>query len=161
LAAAPASIAADGTSPSMITVTVLDAKRRPVAGATVTFAATGTGNTLTQPSAPTNASGIATGTLASTVAESKTISATVNGTTALAQHATVMFVAGSPANARSTVIAAPTSVAADGTSSSTITVTVRDASGNPVAGAIVTLAATGSGNTLVQPSGPTGAGGVA
>jgi hypothetical protein len=42
----------------------------------------------------------------------------------------------------------------------TITVTAKDALGNPVAGATVELAATGSGNALTQP-GPTGADGVA
>ena len=52
-------------------VTARDANGNPIQGATVTLAASGSGNTLTQPGL-TNASGVATGTLSSTVAESKT-----------------------------------------------------------------------------------------
>jgi hypothetical protein len=45
--------------------------------------------------------------------------------------------------------------------SSTITVTVRDASGTPLAGRSVTVDATGSGNTITGNPGTTGADGVA
>jgi len=62
----------------------------------VVLAATGSGNTLTQPGGSTNASGVATGTLSSTVAETKTVSATIGGT-AITQTATVTVTAGSPA----------------------------------------------------------------
>jgi hypothetical protein len=54
----------------------------------------------------------------------------------------------------------PASIAA-GTEQSTITVTVRDGQGAPIAGAAVTLSATGGGNLLTQPPGPTGDDGVA
>jgi hypothetical protein len=67
---------------------------------------------------------------------------------------------GPPSASRSTVSANPTSVPA-GLGTSTITVVVRDGSGNPVKGATVALQATGSGNTLTQPSGATGDDGVA
>ena len=61
----------------------------------------------------------------------------------------------------STVSVAPATIpASSGTSAATITVTARDGSGNPVSGATVVLAATGSLNTLIQPAGPTGANGV-
>jgi adhesin/invasin len=62
------------------------------------------------------------------------------------------------------VTAAPTTInASSGSSASTITVTVRDRFDNLLSGVDVTLAVTGtgSGNTLVQPTGPTGADGVA
>lgn len=62
--------------------------------------------------------------------------------------------------AQSTVAASPTSIVA-GSGSSTITVTAKDSSGTRVSGATVVLSATGSGNTLTQPSGPTNAQGVA
>ncbi|MGE5801487.1 MAG: invasin domain 3-containing protein, partial [Gemmatimonadota bacterium] len=87
LAAAPGSIAV-GSGTSTITVTAKDASDNPISGATVVLAATGSGNALTQPSGTTNASGVATGTLSSTVSEPKTVSASVNGT-ALTQTATV------------------------------------------------------------------------
>ncbi|PYP61567.1 MAG: hypothetical protein DMD37_13155, partial [Gemmatimonadetes bacterium] len=75
--AAPTSIAA-GSGSSTITVTARDANGNAISGATVVLSATGTGNTLTQPGS-TNASGVATGTLSSTVAETKTVSATISG----------------------------------------------------------------------------------
>ena len=48
------------------------------AGQTVEFSSTGSGNTLTQPAAVTDAAGQATGTIASTTAETKTVTVTVN-----------------------------------------------------------------------------------
>ena len=158
VAAAPSSITA-GTGTSTITVTARDANGNPVAGATVVLAATGTGNTLTQPTGTTNASGVATGSLSSTGAGSQTVSATINSI-AITQTATVTVIAAAVNAAQSTVTAAPTSITAV-TGSSTITVTAKDQFGNPIAGATVVLAATGTGNTLTQPAGPTNASGVA
>ena len=157
LAAAPSSVVV-GSGTSTITVTAKDAAGNPVSGATVVLAATGSGNALTQPAGPTDANGVATGTLGSTVPEVKTVSATANGT-AITQTATVTVTPGGASAARSTVVASPASITAGG--ASTITVTVKDADGNPISGVTVVLAATGSGKTLTQPSGPTGADGVA
>src|SRR5207253_9520618 len=122
-----------------------------------TLAATGTANTLTQPGGPTDAGGVATGTLSSPVAESKTVSATINGV-AVTQTATVVVQASTVSGAQSSVAA--TSPIAAGSGTSTITVTARDALGNPVAGATVVLAATGTGNTLTQPATTTNTSGV-
>jgi hypothetical protein len=71
----------------------LDGVGNPVAGATVTLAATGTGNTITQPVGTTGVDGRITGSLSSTKAEAKTVSATVNGAVALTQTATVTVTA--------------------------------------------------------------------
>src|SRR6266542_956780 len=158
VAAAPASLPA-GNGSSTITVTVKDANGNPISGATVVLSGTGNGNTLTQPSNPTNSSGVATGTLSSTVAEAKTVSARANGT-AITQTASVTVNPGPVSTSRSTVTASPTSLPA-GAGTSTISVTAKDASGNPISGATVVLVATGSGNTLTQPSGTTDASGVA
>ncbi len=65
-----------------------------------------------------------------------------------------------PSAGRSALSAAPASIEA-GSATSAIAVTVRDGDGNPVEGATVTLQATGGGNTLTQPSGPTGPNGLA
>ena len=160
VSASPTSIIA-GSGTSTITVTAKDAGGNPLSGATVILSVTGSGNSLTQPAATTNASGVATGTLSSTVAESKVVSATANGI-AITQTATVtVTVTGSTVSAsQSIVAAAPTSIPA-GSAMSTITVTAKDANGNPVSGATVALSATGSGNTITQPGGPTNANGVA
>ncbi|MGE0352895.1 MAG: invasin domain 3-containing protein, partial [Gemmatimonadales bacterium] len=81
VAVSPSTITASaGTSQSTITVTVKDQFGNPISGATVVLAATGSGNTLTQPVGTTNSSGVATGTLSSTAATPKTVSATANGT---------------------------------------------------------------------------------
>ncbi|HSD32084.1 MAG TPA: Ig-like domain-containing protein, partial [Gemmatimonadales bacterium] len=158
--ASPSTIAAtNGSSLSTITVTAKDAGGSAVAGATVVLSASGTGNTLTQPSGPTDANGVATGTLSSTVAGSKTITAVVNGVT-ITQQPVVTVAAGAISGSQTTILAAPAAIVQT-TGVSTISVTVKDAFGNPVSGAAVTLAATGSGNSLTQPSGPTGATGIA
>src|SRR5207247_1624582 len=116
--AAPTSIAA-GSATSALTVTARDAHGNPIEGATVTLAATPTaGNTLTQPVGTTNASGVATGTLASTAAGNKTISATINSV-AVTQTVTVSVTPGGVSASQSTVAAAPLSITA-GSGSSTI-----------------------------------------
>ncbi|MCC6998013.1 MAG: Ig-like domain-containing protein [Deltaproteobacteria bacterium] len=164
IAATPLTLAADGTAVSTITVTVRDASGNPIPGRTVALAATGTGNTLTQPAGVTGATGVATGTLASTVAATKIVTAIVDpgaGQVALTGMATIVFQAGSASAATTTLTVSPPSATANGTSVVTVTVTVRDGSGNPLGGRAVALSATGSGNTLTQPVGVTGADGVA
>ena len=150
----PASVAANGTSTTTITVTLRDAAGAVVAGQPVTVAVSGTANTLdpASGSGTTDVAGKLVVKLASTRAEKKTITATANpgpGQTVLVAK-TVTFVAGAVSATLSSVEASPTAVLADGTSTSAITVTLRDANGNPVANQTVTLTATGTGNTLVQ-----------
>ena len=70
------------------------------------------------------------------------------------------FVAGAPSSTTSTLVASPGSVTADGVTTTTLTVTVRDAEGNAVAGQSVTVGANGSGNTFGATSGTTNASGV-
>jgi hypothetical protein len=155
--ASPTPIVA-GSGTSTITVTVVDANSAPVSGATVFLSATGTGNAITQPGAVTGADGVATGTLSSTVAEGKIVSAKANGTT-ITQTATVTVTPGPVSASQSTVVAAPASIVPI-SGSSTITVTAKDANGNPISGATVVLAATGMAN-LTHPADTTNASGVA
>jgi uncharacterized protein YjdB len=146
--ASPTSITA-GTETSTITVTAKDANGSPISGATVVLSATGTGNSLIQPVGPTDASGVASGTLSSTAAGAKTVSAIINGTT-INESATVTAVSGPVSASQSTVVAAPISIS-PGSGTSTITVTAKDANGNRISGATVLLAATGSVSVLTQP----------
>ncbi|HKC46280.1 MAG TPA: Ig-like domain-containing protein, partial [Gemmatimonadales bacterium] len=147
-----------GSATATITVTARDANNLPVSGATVLLAATGTGNTLSQPAGPTDGNGRATGTLASTVAEAKTISAKINGTS-ITQTATVTVTPGPVSASQSTVSASPIAIAPGG-ATSTITVTAKDANGNPINGATVVLAQTGSMSGLGQPAATTNSSGV-
>ena len=158
VAASPTSITA-GSGTATITVTAKDASGNPVSGATVVLSATGSGNTITQPSALTNASGVTTGTIASTGAGTKTVTATANAVT-LTQKPSVTVTPAPVSASVSTIGASPASIVAGG-GTSTITVTVKDAFSNPISGATVTLAATGSGNTMTQPSTATNSSGAA
>ena len=74
--------------------------------------------------------------------------------------ATAVEGASQPSAERSSVTASPASIEAV-TALSVITVTVRDHRGEPIAGASVTLAGSGVGDVLTQPSAPTGPDGVA
>jgi hypothetical protein len=88
VSADPTSIPA-GTGTSAITVTVLDEQGTPVQGATVSLQASGSGNTLTQPSGTTGPDGTTSGTLSSAAAGTISVSATVNGSVPLTQTAQV------------------------------------------------------------------------
>jgi len=150
--ASPTTITAStGSSTSTITVTVRDEFSNPLQGAGVVLSATGSNNTFTQPG-NTNSLGVTTGTFRSTTAEGKTISATVNGSTLITQTAAVTVNPAAVSAAQSLVSAAPgTITASTGSSSSTVTVTVRDQFMNPIPGAAVVLSATGSDNGFGQP----------
>ena len=160
--ASPTSVVADGSTSSTITVTLFDGFSHPVSGKTVTLAQ-GTGSsTISPPSATTNASGVATFTVKDTKAETVTYTAkdsTDNVT--ITQTAQVTFTAGTPTAANSTVTANPTSVTADGTTTSTITVTLEDAHNNPVSGKTVSLGQGGGSSTISPASATTSASGVA
>jgi hypothetical protein len=153
IAAAPGSITAGGGA-STITVTVLDAGGNPVNGATVTLTVSGSGNTIGQPSGATGSNGQITGTLASTVAETKTIQAIVNGAVTLLQTATVnvqpgaatqIVFTGQPSNTKMNSVISPP-----------VVVTARDAFGNTATGfvgAVTVSIAPGSGTPLANLSG--------
>ena len=95
----------------------------------MTLSATGQGNNFVQPSGPTNAQGVATGRFSSTSPGDHVVSATV-GSAAVTQTATVTVTAGPPvASASSAQVGAGTAGAA-----TSVTINLRDASGNPVTG---------------------------
>src|SRR5437773_2881293 len=117
-----------------MTVTARAASGTPSLHDALPISATGSGNTLTQPVTTTNASGVATGTLASTLAESKTISATINAV-AITQTATVVVNAGTVSASQSTVSA--TSPTTEDRAELKTQQEVGDASGHAVQGATV------------------------
>ncbi len=77
------------TGTSTIRVTVRDDAGTPIAGATVALEASGVGNTLVQPTAPTDADGVAIGTLRSSVPGTKDVAAIVNGSVRINQTAQI------------------------------------------------------------------------
>jgi len=128
VAVTPASITAStGANTSTVTVTARDGFGNVIPGAAVVLAATGTGNSLVQPSGATNTSGQAAGTFASTLAGAHTLSATVAGT-AITQQPTVTVVAAAPAGL--TFLQGPSDVVAGAIMTPAVTVAVRDGFGN-------------------------------
>lgn len=153
----PASFVAGSPLGDTVYVTARDASGNPVAGAAAAVNVTGT-NTVTTP-APTDANGKTTATVTSNQAGVKTVTVTINGVAVTNPSSATLTVLPGPVSATvSTVSASPTTLIAGNGSSSTITVTVKDALGNPVSGAAVSLASATA--TITQP-GLTNASGVA
>ena len=150
-------VTADGTSSTMLTVTVKDASGNAVAGTAVTLSGSGSANSFGAISGTTDANGVFTTTLASTVVQNETITATEGN---VQEQTSVSFVAGAPSATTSSLVASSPTVTADGTSTTTLTVTVEDASGHVVAGTAVTLSGSGSANSFGAISGITNANGV-
>jgi hypothetical protein len=165
--ASPSSgIVANGTASSTITVTLRDINQIPVAGQAVSLSSTGSGNIVTPSSGATNSAGVFTATLASTTAETKTVTATVNpGATqlVLTQQPTVTFdptAPGSPDPNQSVVTASPlNNITANGADQSAIVVTVRDSGGLLLQSQAVQLNS-GTGTLFAPSSGMTDVNGV-
>ncbi|HEU4525449.1 MAG TPA: invasin domain 3-containing protein [Gemmatimonadales bacterium] len=154
--ASPATItASSGASAATITVRVRDQFGNAVAGVPVALAVNGTGNTLTQPSAPTDANGVATGRLSATAAGARTVTATANGVE-LEATATVTVQPGTPSAATSTATVPATGRAGERTA---IEVQLKDALGNPVPGRASAIAITIGGVNDVGGIGASDAGG--
>jgi hypothetical protein len=136
LTANPTSIAADGTATSTITVQLKDVNGNNITTGGQTITLTTTAGALS--AVTDNNDGTYTATLTS--ATIATISGTLAGT-AITDTATVAFTTGGADVATSTITASPTSIAADGTTTSTVTVQLKDANGNNLttSGGTVTL----------------------
>jgi adhesin/invasin len=134
ITASPASITANGSSASTITVQLKDANNNNLgtSGGTVALATTaGTLGTVVN-----NNNGTYTATLtSSTTVGTATITGTLDAQ-ALTHNATVQFTVGAVSLAQSTITASPTSITADGSTTSIITVQLKDANGNNLAASV-------------------------
>ena len=141
-------VPANGSNTSLITVTLKNSARNVVSGKRVTLASniTGTGApTITTVIGTTNSSGVATFSVKSITSGPVIFTATdASDNLTINQTASVTFTAGTVNKDKSTVVANPLSVRADGNTSATITVTLKDSNSNPVSGKKVTLSTTGS-----------------
>jgi alpha-tubulin suppressor-like RCC1 family protein len=155
VAASPRSIVAGG-EPATIAVTVVDAFGNPVPGVEVTLGVDAAGDALVQPAAPTGADGVATGTLASTRAGARVVSAALGGVP-VARQATVAVVAGAPVVDAAT-FAGPAADVVAGTGVAAFSLRLVDAWENPVAGFPVSFSAT---NGVLSADAATGLDGVA
>lgn len=134
----PLPVPADGSTPAWIVVRAADASGNLIGGATVTLSAPGSHASVTPASAATAAgTGSAVFTLTDASVEDLVFTVRVAGT-ALAQTPRLSFV--TPRAASASILAFPTSVAADGVATTSITVTLRDAQDRPTPGKRVELA---------------------
>lgn len=120
-----------GTGLSIVTVTVRDGDGEPLAGATVTLAATGLGNMLTQPSAPTGDDGRVQATFQAVTPGTREISAVVNGDVAIEETASVTVVV-APTPQRLVFLTQPSDTEEDETIAPPVSVGVVDEKGDLV-----------------------------
>jgi ribosomal protein L30E len=165
--AADGTAVADGLDTELITVTVRNVAGAPMTDRVVSLAvsAGGAGQvTISAPSGPSDPNGIVTFTVSSTKSKLVTFRATdeTDGVV-ITQTANVNFTPNVTDAETSTVVAADGSAIADGVDTELLTVTLRNAAGNPMAGHGVSLAVVAGGATNVTisaPSGPSDASGV-
>ena len=115
----------------------------------MTFAKTGGAGTVTGLGNATASAGVATKTVTNQLAGQINLDAQVAGMTTGTDSYTI--VVGPVSAATSTVNAVPSSVSNNGTDTTTITVTVRDAGGNPLPGMTVSLDDAGA-DSVISPA---------
>ncbi len=171
ITATPTTVAADGSSSSVISVTMRDQFGNALSGKAISLQLIDASTDAEAPPVAgsatpgtTDSSGTAEFGLVDTHAETVTVNATdTTDNVAVSGTATVTFTAGSADPGASTVTGSPTNsagtvaVPSDGTTAATITVTLLDHGGSAVAGKNVTLTASG-GNSAVTPSSATTSG---
>ena len=153
-----ASITADGVSTQLLTVHAKDANGNDLSGGGATVTITRSSGTGSIGAVTDNLDGTYTATVtAPTATGSGVFVATLNANPVRSggadqTQATVSYLAGPADASQSTVTAAPLTVTADGSATSTVTVTINDLNDNPVAGKTVTLLQTsGPGSPTIIP----------
>ncbi len=160
---ATATSPADGTTQTLITVVIKDQFSTPLSGKTVQLAATPTGSVQFRPIAVgsatpgvTDPTGTAEFEVDDTVAEAVTFTATdTTDSFQVSGNVAITFTGGAPDANLSTVTSNPTSVPSDGTTASTITVTINDHFGNHIVGKSVTVKALNGSSVLTTIAGTT------
>jgi kumamolisin len=147
------SVAADGVDAVFIVVRLRDVDGNQISGKTVSLEADSTDVIIDPPSAVTDvANGAAVFTVTTLTPETVTFTATdVSDGIELAEDEMVVFAV--PPAASGGINAFPTSVPANGVSTTTITVTLQDALGRPTPGKTVTLSQ-GAGHSVITGPNP-------
>ncbi len=141
-------VVADGTATSTVTVTLADANGNLLTAGGATVVLTTTGSATQVGLVNDEGDGTYTATFSNTVAETVTITGTVNGQ-AILDDATIEFTSDNSnpsVTNTNTTIAATSPVVADGSATSTVTVTLADANGNLLTGGGATVVVTSTGN---------------
>lgn len=141
----------DGVSTVEIVVTATDAFDNPVVGEQVVLTVSGSGNALSPVGAQsTDEQGVTVFELASTVAELKTITASLAGFEIQSQAKFTTLLVD---KAKSTITVAPYQVVADDSTEQTVSVKLVDANNNPVAGVSVDFSSAAAQDVFL-PAGP-------
>ncbi len=145
-------VSADGTSKAGVLVTLRDAQGGLVVGKTVTLAASGGSATISPAaSVTTDSNGAAVFTLTDSVPETLTFTATdTTDGIVLPTAASLTFAV--PKAASAGISANPSAVAADNSSTTTLTVVLKDSLGRPAPGKLVNIQQ-GNGHSVIK--GPT------
>ena len=155
--ASPGTAVANGVDSATVTVTLLGSNSAPVTpGTAVTLTATGGSSVVTALSGSTDANGVATFKVTDTAVETATYQASAAGVT-ITQKPSVTFAAPTVSPTASKVVASPTNPPADGTTTSTVTVTLRDqgVTAGTVSGKTVTLTQNAGAHSTITPVTPT------
>ena len=153
----PNTTTANNSNTLDVTTTLQDSIGNPVPNYAVALSANGTLNIFSKVSGKTDPNGVFASTLKSSKAEAKTVTVKA-GKLTLTQSAT--FTPGPVSAAKSTLVATPAKAVADNNTTVALKATVLDATGNPVPDTAITLASTGTGNTLGSSGGNVDANGV-
>jgi hypothetical protein len=154
----PGSItASNGGSVATVTVTARDASGNPVQGAAVAVNVSPSNGSAVSDLAPTNTSGQTSAQISSTAAGVKSVSVAINGVPVTNPSSLSLTVnPAAPSAATSSTVPSTSSPVVG--QSVTLTITVKDAFGNPIPGRTVSLNGDG---VKTQPAAPTNAQGVA
>ncbi|WP_051791320.1 YrIlm family inverse autotransporter adhesin, partial [Serratia sp. DD3] len=136
LVASPSTIEANGSATSVVTLTLRDANNNLAYGQTVNFATTL--GTLSAVSEIGNGVYSATLTAGMVVGQANT-TVTVGGTILSDLSTSITLKTGAISASNSTLVASPSTIVADNNSASTLTLNLKDANGNSVAGQNVTF----------------------
>ena len=145
-------IPADGVSAGTVIVRLMDTNGDIVSGKTVTLAASAGSHAVITPSS--GVTSVSNGAVAFTVIDLTPETVTFNATDTtdnVALQETDSLTFGVPPAASAGIMATPTTVASDGSSTTTITVTLQDSLGRPTPAKLITLSQ-GSGHSIT--SGP-------
>lgn len=130
---APLTIVADGSTESTLTLTLKDKNDNPVSAQAVTFTSSLSGTTIENSAESGN--GVYTAKLKGTTAGVTDVSVSVNGVGFAVSAAQITLTADSnPDAGKSTLNASPTTIVANGTAESLITVELKDRNNNPISG---------------------------
>jgi hypothetical protein len=144
---------ADGVTAALVQVNLTDANGYPVSGKTVTLTPSAANSAIV--SVPSGPSDVNNGAVVFTITDltAESISFTATDTTdgvVLQQTPTITF--GVPPASSAGIIASPTTVASDGTSTTTITVTLKDALNRPTPGKLINLSQASGHSIITGPS---------